>query len=310
MSDIPKAGDWAALFGLTCLWGTSFAFNEVALTSFPTTVIVSVRVIVAAIVLYAFMRASGVRLPRTLAGWTPMLLVAIFGNILPFQLIVTGQQHIDSSVAGVLMAIMPLFVLTLAHFFLPGSRLTAHRVAGFLFGFAGVFFVIGPDVLNGLRNNAALWGAIAILGAALSYAINSIYVRHIGARDPVQLAAGTMLVACLLSLPQAAQQVPALAPPTVSAMLAVIILGLGSTGVATVLYFRVIQGPGPAFLSLVNYLVPAWAIIAGSWFLHETLAVTVYVGLALILVGIAVSEFGPRLTAAVRTRLRIPVSKT
>ncbi len=82
-----------------------------------------------------------------------MLVMAILGNVLPFQLIAWAQLHIASSMAGVLMAVMPLFVLTLAHFFVPGARLTPLRIAGFVMGFIGVVCVIGPDALRGLGGN-------------------------------------------------------------------------------------------------------------------------------------------------------------
>ena len=79
------------------------------------------------------------------------------------------------------------------------------------------------------------------------------------------------------------------------------ILGLLATGFATLLYFRLVQGPGPTFLSLVNYLVPAWAVIAGALFLEESLSLSVFVGLSLILCGIALSEIGPRVSRAAQT---------
>ncbi len=299
-----NAGDWAALLALTILWGTAFAINEVALASFPPALIVAGRVTVAAAVLYVFMRANGVALPRTPRAWRPMLVLAVFGNLLPFQLVASAQQHIQSSMAGVLMAIMPLFVLTLAHFFVPGARLTPSRVAGFVIGFAGVVFVIGPDALSGVADNAALWGALAVLGAALSYAINSIYARRLGAANPIQLSADMMLAASVLMIPASAHDVPWTMVPSSTSIAALLVLGLFSTGFATVLYFRVIQGPGPTFLSLVNYLVPAWAVLAGAWFLDETLALPAYLGLALILCGIAVSELGPRTVRAIRSHLR------
>ena len=303
------AGDWAGLIALTLLWGTSFAFNEIALQSLSPAMLVAGRVAIAGLVLYAVMRASGVRLPTTWRAWAPLVVMGILGNVLPFKLVASAQQHIDSSVAGVLMAIMPLFVLTLAHFFVPGARLTPYKIVGFLAGFAGVVFVIGPDALSGLRGNASLLGALAVLASALSYAINSIYARRIGARDPLQLAVGTTLIAVMLCLPQAAAQLPAAALPSAGAVAAVGVLGLLSTGFATVLYFRIIQGPGPTFLSMVNYLVPAWAVLAGAWLLGETLQMGVYIGLALILSGIAISELGPRLHAGIRA-LRIIPRKT
>lgn len=287
--------DWLSLLALSVLWGTSFAINEVALRSFSPAMLVAGRVFVSAAVLYLFLRASGVRLPKTVRGWTPMLVMAVFGNLLPYQLVAWAQQHIDSSVAGALMAVTPLFVLTLAHFFLPYARLTPFRIVGFLLGFVGVIFVIGPTSFSTLDGNMVLWGALAVLAAAFSYSINSVYARRLGATDPVQVSAGMLLMTSLLCLPQAVVGMPSLGMPTLSAVAALLALGLLSTGLATIIYFRVVQGPGPTFLSLVSYLVPACAVIVGAVFLDETLDASAYFGLTLILGGIALSELGPRL---------------
>ncbi|MGB5511963.1 MAG: DMT family transporter, partial [Woeseiaceae bacterium] len=283
------------LLALSVLWGTSFAINEVALQSFSPSMLVAGRIFISAFVLYLFMRASGVRLPRTVQGWKPMLVMAVFGNLLPYQLVAWAQQHLDSSVAGVLMAVTPLFVLTLAHFFLPYAHLTPFRIAGFLLGFVGVVFVIGPASFSALDGNMVLWGALAVLAAAFSYSVNSVYARRLGATDPVQVSAGMLLMTSLLCLPQAVIGMPSLSMPTMSAVAALLALGLLSTGFATIIYFRVVQGPGPTFLSLVSYLVPACAVIVGALFLDESLAASAYFGLALILGGIALSELGPRL---------------
>lgn len=298
-----NAGDWLALLALTVLWGSAFLFNELALASYSPAALVCGRVAIGAAAMWVFMRASGIRLPKTLSGWRPMAVMAVLGNLLPFQLVAWAQQHIDSAKAGVLMAIMPLFILTLAHFFVPGARLTVHKSLGFLIGFVGVIFVIGPDATAGLQNNVSLWSAVAVLGAAFSYAINSIYARRLGAANPVQLSSGMLIVASLLSIPYIAVSPGAITAPTIAATLSLVILGLLSTGFATVLYFRLIQGPGPTFLSLVNYLVPGWAVLAGAWLLGESLETSVYVGLALILSGIAVSEALPGIHQQLRARL-------
>jgi len=305
MPRAPHSGDWISLLLLTVLWGSSFLLNEIALTALPPSVLVAGRILIAAALIVGYLRLTGGSLPILGRAWWPMLVLALFGNVLPFHLVAWSQQHIDSSLAGVLMAVMPLFVLTLAHFFVPGARLTPYRTVGFVIGFTGVVFIIGPDFARGFDGNVALWGAIAVLGAALSYSVSTIYARQLGAGDPVRRSAGMLIVASIMSLPAAAVNLPAISTPSIGAALALVTLGLLATGFATLLYFRVIQGPGPTFLSLVNYLVPAWAVIAGAVFLDESLSTSVFVGLALILCGIALSEIGPhvpRAAQALRTR--------
>ena len=311
---MPRAahlGDWITLFVLTMLWGTAFFFNELVLASFPPSVLVAGRIVIATTVLLVYMWGKGIKLPTQGGAWVPMIVLAILGNVLPFRLIAWAQNHIDSSLAGILMSVMPLFVLTLAHFFLPGSRLTPSRVTGFILGFAGVVLIIGPEALGGLSDNMTLWGALAALGAAFSYSVSSIYARRLGATDVVQLSAGMLLAASLISIPGAIADSSIVAVPGTAALLSLAVLGLLSTGLATLLYFRLVQGPGPAFLSIVNYLVPVVAVLAGALLLDESVSSSVFGGMALILSGIALSELGGRASrllvgwrsAAQRTRI-------
>ncbi len=305
MPRAPLVGDWISLIALAVLWGSAFALNEIVLASLPPSVLVAGRIVIAAALIFAYLRLTGDSLPAPGREWWPMVVLAFFGNVLPFHLVAWSQQHIDSSLAGILMAVMPLLVLLLAHFLIPGGRLTLYRTGGFIVGFAGVVFIVGPDFRHGLDGNVALWGAIAALGAALSYAVGTIYARRLGAGDPVRRSAGMLIVASLMSLPAAVIDVPALSAPSIGAAVALGILGLLTTGFATVLYFRLVQGPGPTFLSLVNYLVPACAMIAGVVFLGESLSPSIIVGLILILCGIALSEIGPRILHVLReTRTR------
>ena len=115
-----------------------------------------------------------------------------------------------------------------------------------------------------------------------------------------------LIVASVMAAPAAMIDLPATAVPSLASVAALLVLGFLATGFATLLYFRLVQGPGPTFLSFVNYLVPAWAIIAGAVFLDESLSTSIFVGLALILSGIGLSEFGPRLLGRINAmRLRI-----
>ena len=299
--------DWISLLAIAGLWGSAFLFNELALRAMPPSVLVAGRVLIAVVVLIAAMRAFGVSLPRSVAAWRPFAIMAILGTILPFQLTAWGQQHLDSGMTAVLMAIMPLFVLGLAHFYLPGERVTAGRLAGLIVGLLGALFVIGPEHLTAAGSGLKFWGVIAILGAALSYSVNSVYARRANPGNPMAVAAGVMLVSGALSAPAAVLDVAGGTASVVAAfdgaaIAAVLFLGLFCTGLATVLYFRLIQGPGPTFVSLVNYLIPVWAVLAGTIFLDEPVSAELVVGMVLILVGIAISELGDRLLPRPHTR--------
>ena len=304
---MPRAAnlsDWFMLFALTIFWGTSFLFNELALKVFPPAVLVLSRLVLALVALGAFLVLSGRGLPRPGRGWIPWIVIAVLGALLPMRLTAWGQQYIGSAETGILMAISPLLVFTLAHFFLPGERLTPFRLVGFVLGFGGVLLVLGPDALDGLSGNLELLGMLAVLGAALSYSVNSIYTRRAaGDQDPLVLATGMMLLASLFNIPGALEAREAVVlPPSTLAVIALLILGLVCSALASVMYFELVRGPGPGFTTLVTYLVPVWATLAGALVLQEDLSLHVWGGLALVLSGIAVSELGGRGLRRMRLR--------
>ena len=299
----PNSRDWFTLFALTIFWGTAFLFTELALRSFPPAVLVALRTGIALSMLLIALRFSGSRLPPPGRGWAAIGTVAALGTIIPFNLVAWAQQHIDSSLTAVLMAIMPLYVITLSHYFVPGQRLTAFRVAGFVLGFGGVFLVIGPDLNKLGSSDVELWAMLAALAAALSYAAGSILARRIGEQDPLSLSSGTLLISAVCAGAIALPDLNAIQwPVALESAAAIAVLGLIATALSTVLFFRLVQGPGPAFLSIVNYLVPAWAVLVGALILNEPLSGAVLGGLALILTGIALSEAGQWLVRIVSIR--------
>lgn len=304
MTKSPKLSDWFALGVLTLMWGTAFLIQEIALRSYSPAVIATGRITFAAAVLWICAKALGASLPTSWQRWRQLALIALLGTAIPFNLIAWGQQHIESALAGILMAVMPLYVLTLAHFFVPGEKLTSWRVLGFGFGFAGVAVVIGPEAIVGSADKSRIWGMLAVLGAGLGYASSSIYARRISSDNPVAQAAAMSITASLICIPILASDVTSVQfeihPAGVAAIAC---LGALSTGLASVLYFHLVQGPGPTFLSFVSYLIPVCAVIAGSLVLDEVLAPRVYWGMVLILLGIAASEVGPGIVRLVRSRL-------
>ncbi len=289
----PSAADWFCLLGLTACWGTAFLFNELALEAFAADRIVTIRIALGAVVLLAYARFTNTPLPREWQAWVPMLVIAVFGVIVPFFLTVWAQVHLPSATTAVLMSVMPLMVMTLAHVFVPGERLSRAKLVGFAIGFTGIVLVMGPDAGSGGRME--LLASLAVLAAAFSYSSTSVYARLHSATSPIASAAGMCLIATVFTAPMLADGQPILPDPLpVLAIAAIAVLGVFATGIASVLYFKVVAGPGPTFLSLVNYMVPIWGVLLGVALLDETMSGWAVIGLALVLAGIAISEFGHR----------------
>lgn len=284
--------DWALLLALVAMWGSSFMFNRIAVASLPPWTVVAGRIGFAAVVLVVIVHALGKRLPAPGRAWLPFVVIAVIGNVIPFYLITWGQQVVESALAGILMAVMPLATLVLAHFLVEGDRMTRHRAAGFAIGFAGVVLLLGPAALTGMGGEALrIVSQLAVLGGALCYALQSVLTRLIIKGDILVAAAATMIVASLIVVPLALWlEQPWLLAPRGGSVAAVAWLGMGPTALATILYFMLIRSAGPTFMSLVNYLSPGVALLLGLWVMGETPSATAYFGLALILTGIAVTR--------------------
>lgn len=293
MSNQRTPRDWTLLLALVAMWGSSFMFNRIAVASLPPLTVVAGRVGVAAIVLVIIVHALGKRLPAPGIAWWPYALIAVIGNAVPFYLITWGQQVVESALAGILMAMMPLATIVLAHFLIAGEHLTRQRASGFAIGFFGIVLLMGPAALAGVGGDVLrIVSQLAVLGGALCYALQSVLTRLIIKGDVLVSAATTLLIAAVIVVPVALWlDRPWTLAPSPSSVGAVIWLGVAPTALATILYFMLIRSAGPSFMSLVNYLSPGVAVMLGLLVLGETPQANAYLGLALILAGIAVSQW-------------------
>lgn len=287
-------GDWALLATLVALWGSNFMFVKVGVDTIPPATLVATRLAIGAMILVAVVRASGRALPPPGGAWIPYALIAIVGNAAPFWLITTGQQYIDSALAGILMAIMPLATLVLAHFFVAGERMTRNRVTGFALGFAGVIVLLGPAALSSPGgSSASLLAQLAVLAGALCYAAQTVMARRLLRGDVLVASAGIIVLAALVSLPVAlVLDAPWTLRPSAASLGAVIWIGIGPTALATLTFLRLIESAGPTFMSLANYCIPVVAVFLGVTLLGEAPGANAYTGLLLILGGIALSQWG------------------
>lgn len=283
----PTVRNWIELLLLTVLWGSAYAFIKHAVETLPPNALIFVRIGLAAILLTAWALFRGRRLPPiTDKRWIWFTGLGLFGNTLPFFLITWGQQFIDSSLTGILVAIMPLATIALAHVFVPGERMNARRLTGFLIGFGGVILLMGPAALAGLGGDQVdIIAQLAVIGAAVCYGINAVLARLIPETPPSVSGAGMLITASLLAMPfglwELAQQ-PAVSP---SSWMAVLWLAIGPTAIASVVLMQIARTAGPSFLAVVNYLTPVAAVITGL-IIGETIGWTAVAALLVILGGV------------------------
>jgi drug/metabolite transporter (DMT)-like permease len=285
-----RAREWILLLSLAVLWGGSFFFAKVALVDIGPLTIVFARVGGAAIALNLAAIALGQNLWRSTTPWPAFIAMGVLNNLVPFSLIFWGQIHIGSGLASILNATTPLFTVLVAHFLTPDERINAPKLWGVLAGIAGVAVLVGPNTLS--ARDGSVWGQLACLGAALSYAFAGIYGRRFKAQGvaPLQAAAGQVTATTILILPiMLIAEPPWLlpAPPSIVTWAALAGLALLSTALAYILYFRILAVAGATNLLLVTFLIPPMAILLSVTILGERLESHQLAGLALIGMGLA-----------------------
>jgi drug/metabolite transporter (DMT)-like permease len=299
--------EWGMLLILSLFWGGSFFFVGIAVKHLPPLTIVTLRVSIAALILWLSAPLTGLVMPRTREVWSAFARLSLVNNVAPFCLIVWGQTHLASGLAAILNATTPLFTVFAAHVLTRDEIMTPMRLAGALCGLVGVAAMIGPQVLaEGFGANVA--AELAILAAAASYAIGSIYGRRFRAMRvaPIAIAAGQATAASAMLIPIAllVDRPWSLPPPGTDAIAAVVALASVSTALAYILYFRILAGAGATNVVLVTLLVPVSSILLGALFLQERLAARHFVGLLLIALGLAFIDGRPFTMLALATRLK------
>ena len=310
------ASTWALFLGLAVIWGSSFLLIEVALADDvgPYT-LAAVRTMFGVAFLAGVMALRRGRRPAGVRAWGRYAFLAFTNLAIPFPLIVWAQLSITSGMASVLNALVPLFAVILGSFVLLSEPTTPSRIVGLLIGFAGVVVLAVPSLAaatSGAVGMAVLLGMIAVAAASLSYAVGAVYARYRVANEPlmrrpdgtrrnptlVELSFWQVLIAgvILLALAFAVERTDGrlLAPPaSLDGWFAIIWLGVLSTGVAYVMFFRVMAVWGPTRTTMVTYVIPPIAILLGYVLLDERFATLELVGTALIIAGIVIVNSRP-----------------
>jgi drug/metabolite transporter (DMT)-like permease len=277
--------DWLRVLLLSLLWGSAFFHIEIALRDVGPLTIVLTRLSLAATALILYCFATGARIPalRPLIG--SFLVMGVTATALPFSLIALGQTRITSGLASMFIASTPLITVLVAHLWGRAEPATPAKLSGVVIGLAGVGVLMGPDVLAGLSGSAA--GQIAMLGAALCYAIAAVFGRRFRDVPPPVTAAGMLTSASLVIAPVAfALETPFRPLPGPAAFASMTALALLSTSLAYILYFRILASAGSTNAMLVTLVQPPLAILLGVLFLGERLEWNQTGGLALILAGL------------------------
>ena len=292
---------WTLILVLAAVWGASYLFIKVAVEGgLEPSPLICARAAIAALVLFGFLaRTMGARraVAELRGSWRRWVVLGVVANALPFWLVAWGEKHVDSGIAAVAQSTVPLFTVLLGLRFLPHEPLSRLQLTGFGLGLVGVTVLAGGAPGGGPW---AVAGTLAVVLSSLAYASGAVIgQRSVGSTPGPVLATGAMIAASVSLLPFALLQRPTAMPDT-DAILSLLALALLGTALAQLVLYRTIRLYGGRRMSLVTYLMPAFALVYGAVLLDEPLTVSVLAGLALILGGVALGSGGSRASRRAR----------
>jgi drug/metabolite transporter (DMT)-like permease len=290
-----KAKHWAVFLLLGAIWSSSFLWIKIGVREISPGVLVAFRMLLGALTAVAIAANQRVAWPRDGRTWRAFAILGPTSLAIPIFLISWGEQSIDSAVASILNATVPLFTIVIAHLSLGDDRITVAKALGLLTGFAGVTVLLSEGLAGASR--ASLAGQGAVILAAVFYAGSAVYARkataHVGGwvrgAGPLVTATLAMWVALPLTESAGTVRMPVL-PLT---WIAILWLGIAGSGLAMIMFYYLIHAIGPTRTTMVTYLFPLGGVVLGVVFLGERLSWQLVVGAALIISGIVVVNRKP-----------------
>nr|WP_321260637.1 DMT family transporter [uncultured Pseudodesulfovibrio sp.] len=274
--------EWLMLITLSIIWGGGFFFNEIALRELPPMLVVFGRISIGSLGLIAVVFITRQKARVHLHRWRQLAVLGTFNTALPFFLIVWGQQYIESGLAAVINATTPAFTILVAHFFTADERFSMRKLSGAALGLGGVATLIGTDALIGFGDH--VFGQIAIMGAALSYACAATYARRLTGMPPtvmgcLQLSAASLVMAPVVLIMTRPWELPM---PGLETLAAITGLGLLCSTIASLIFFRILTSAGATNISLVTLLIPFSASTLGISFLGEPFTMRLIIGMLIV----------------------------
>jgi drug/metabolite transporter (DMT)-like permease len=272
---------------LCCIWGSTWLFIKLGLRDLPPLTFAGIRFVIAAIILFSLIVVRRVPLPRKTRDWTLLAVTGVLSFSLNYGLVFWGEQYISSGLAALLQSTLPAFGLVIAHYYLPGERMTLPRMLGVLLGVVGVGVIFSNQLqVSGPR---ALWGSAALVVSAFCAAYANVLVKTYGLNlQPSVLAAGQMVFGLI---PLLLIGIPLEGNPwkfhwTAIALLSLLYLAIVGTVIAFLLYYWLIHNMEVTKTMLIALVTPVTAVVLGMIVLKEELNWRTLVGGAMIMSGI------------------------
>ena len=284
-----KPKHWLVFLLLGTIWSSSFMWIKIAVQEIGPITLVAFRVLFGLLFGIAVILIQRPQLPRSLKAWSPPLILGVTNVAIPFFLISWGEQSIDSAVAAILDATVPLFTILIAHYLLRDDKMTVPKVLGLLMGFAGVVILMSKDIGTSF---GSVVGQVAVVLACVFYAGSNVYARKTTEDTPGILRSVGPLVSstAVMWLATFALESPVHIPQLGITWIALLFLGTIGSGVAFIMLYYLIHEIGPTRATMVTYLFPLGGVLLGVVFLDEKLSWQVAVGSVLIVLSLIVAN--------------------
>jgi drug/metabolite transporter (DMT)-like permease len=268
------------------VWGAQFGFTKIQLETLPPVTAVALRLIIAAVFLWAVVWAQGVRVPFNLPTWRDFTIQGVLTSAGPGLLIAWGQQYVDSALAAILTSMSPIVVTIITLLYTRQESIGPRRFLGLAIGLGGVITIIGFEALKGLDRGFA--GQIVIMTATLGYASATLFGRRFTGISPIATATATVTCsAIMMTILAFAVERPLAIDPSSRSLAATVIAGIFCNGVGSIIYFRLIRTLGSLGTSTVSFLKAAFGVVIGCFLLGEPFTASIGIGLAAVLIGVA-----------------------
>lgn len=287
---LPGARDYAMLCALGIIWGISFTFIKIAVSTVPAVPMTISRLAMTLVLMAGLMIYMRERLPPRGRIWLFIAASAFLGNALPFLLIAWGEEKVDGALAAILMSPSPLAAALLAHIFTHDDKLNRYKLAGIALGVVGIAVLVGVD--NLARLGSELKYQLMILFAGCCYGANVVITRGLVGGSALANVTAVIGVSAIMLLPLALVPGTWDFTPSAASLAAMVTLAIVSTCIGTLMLLALVRRQGPAFTAQVNFLVPVFGVISGAVILAERPSPRAIAGLALILAGVWIARRG------------------
>lgn len=280
-----KLIEYFLLLILALLWGSSYLLTKIALQEIPPLTLVSLRVLIATIFLSFVLKLRKVKFLYDFVIWRKLLLQSFFNSIGAWTVLSWGQQYVGSAIASVLNSTAPLFVLIIYFITKNGEEVNRCKIMGALIGVSGVFISMSGEAQAIDSDDFA--GMSACLFGAFLYGLSAIYGRNFKSIDSCFTAFGTLLWASVVLIPAALIfEQPKLISLSSKTVLCVLALSVCSTGIAFLIYFRLIKTLGSVGVASQAYLRSIVGVVLGVLVLNESMKYETYLGVTLCILGV------------------------